>query len=133
MCVIFLVLHAAQKYKYIYKHRIQKCSQSNVAVSILVTPVHYTSLIVSCTIKYLSKSSCSFQECEPGKSVQCLTTGWTTGRSRFYPRQRQMNFSCSLWVQTGSGTHPASCTVGTGGPFPGLKRGQGMTLTTHPI
>jgi hypothetical protein len=31
------------------------------------------------------------------------------------------NFSCSLCVQTGSGAHPASCTVGNMGPFPGVK------------
>ena len=33
-------------------------------------------------------------------------------------------------VQTGSGAHPASCTVGIGS-FPGVKRGQGVTLTPH--
>jgi hypothetical protein len=31
------------------------------------------------------------------------------------------DFSYSLCVQTGSGTHPASGTVGTGGPFPGAR------------
>jgi hypothetical protein len=31
------------------------------------------------------------------------------------------DFSCSLCVQTGSRDHPASCTIGTGGPFPGGK------------
>jgi hypothetical protein len=31
------------------------------------------------------------------------------------------DFSNSLCVQTGSGAHPASCTMGTGGPFPGGK------------
>jgi hypothetical protein len=31
------------------------------------------------------------------------------------------DFSCSLCVQTGSGVHSASCTMGTGGPFPGGK------------
>jgi hypothetical protein len=31
------------------------------------------------------------------------------------------DFSSSLCVQTGSGAHPASCTKGTGGPFPGDK------------
>jgi hypothetical protein len=31
------------------------------------------------------------------------------------------DFSSSLCVQTGSGAHPASCTMGTGGPFPGTK------------
>jgi hypothetical protein len=43
------------------------------------------------------------------------------------------DFSSILCVQTGSGSHPASCTMGTGGPFPGgLKRGRGVMLTTHP-
>jgi hypothetical protein len=35
----------------------------------------------------------------------------------------------SLCVQTGPETHPASCTICTGGPSPG---GGGVTLTTHP-
>jgi hypothetical protein len=30
-------------------------------------------------------------------------------------------FSSSLCIQTGPGAHPASCTMGTGGPFPGGK------------
>jgi hypothetical protein len=28
--------------------------------------------------------------------------------------------------------HPASCPVGTGGLYPGLKRGRAVTMTTHP-
>jgi hypothetical protein len=31
------------------------------------------------------------------------------------------DFSSNLCVQTGSGAHPASCPMGTGGPFPGGK------------
>jgi hypothetical protein len=62
----------------------------------------------------------------------CLATGWTTGRSRFDPRQRREDLFSGRCVRTGCGAHPASCTVGTGGPSPGLKRGRGMTLTTHP-
>jgi hypothetical protein len=46
---------------------------------------------------------------------------WTNGRSRFDPRRRQNNFSSSLCVQTGSGAHPAYCTMGFGGNFPGAK------------
>jgi hypothetical protein len=33
-------------------------------------------------------------------------------------------------VQTGSGAHPASCTMGTVS-FPGVKSGRGVTLTPH--
>jgi hypothetical protein len=51
----------------------------------------------------------------------------------FDPRQGQRIFSSSLCVHTGSGAHPASCTMRTGGPFPGgVKRGRGVNLTTHP-
>jgi hypothetical protein len=66
------------------------------------------------------------------QSMQCLATGWMTARSRFDPRQRRKDFFSSLYVQTGTGAHPASCPVGTGGPFFGAKCGQGVTLTTYP-
>jgi hypothetical protein len=42
------------------------------------------------------------------------------------------DFSSSPCVQTGSGAHPASYPIGTGVLFPGVKRGRGVTLTTHP-
>jgi hypothetical protein len=35
------------------------------------------------------------------------------------------DFSSSLCVQTGSGAHPASCPMGTEGPFPGGKSAAG--------
>jgi hypothetical protein len=52
------------------------------------------------------------------QSVWCLATDSTTGRSKFDPRQRRNDFSYNLCVQTGSGAHSVSCTMGTGGPFP---------------
>jgi hypothetical protein len=65
-----------------------------------------------------------------GSSVStCLATDWTTGiRS---PAEAK-DFSSSLCVQTSSEAYPASYPMGTGGPFPGIKRGVGVTLTTHP-
>jgi hypothetical protein len=41
------------------------------------------------------------------------------------------DFSSSLCVQTGSEPHPASCTMGTGEPFRGAKRGRRLTLTSN--
>ena len=38
----------------------------------------------------------------------------------------------SALVQTGTGAHPASCTMNTGS-FPGVKSGRGVTLTPHPL
>jgi hypothetical protein len=43
------------------------------------------------------------------------------------------DFTSNLCVQTGSEARPAFCTMGTGGPFPGVMRGRIGTLTTHPI
>jgi hypothetical protein len=42
------------------------------------------------------------------------------------------DFSCSLCVQTGSGAHPASCTMGIGGPFPGGKARPGRDADHSP-
>jgi hypothetical protein len=59
--------------------------------------------------------------CDPGSLVSIASGYGLYGRAiEFEPRQRPKDFSSSLWVQTGSGAHPASCTVGTGGPFPGV-------------
>jgi hypothetical protein len=41
------------------------------------------------------------------------------------------DFSCSLCVQTGSGAHPASCTMGTGVLSPGVKARPGRDAD-HP-
>jgi hypothetical protein len=43
------------------------------------------------------------------------------------------DFSSSLCIQTGSGAHPASWTMGTGGPFPGGKARSGRDADhSHP-
>jgi hypothetical protein len=42
------------------------------------------------------------------------------------------DFSSSLCVQTGSVAHPASCTMGTGGPFPGGKARPGRDADHSP-
>jgi hypothetical protein len=43
------------------------------------------------------------------------------------------DFSSSLCVQTGSGAPPASCTLGTGGPFPGGKARPGRDADHSPL
>jgi hypothetical protein len=42
------------------------------------------------------------------------------------------DISSSLCVQTGSGAHPASCPMGTGGPFPGRKARPGRDADNSP-
>jgi hypothetical protein len=42
------------------------------------------------------------------------------------------DFSSNLCVQTGSGAHPASCTMGTEGPFPGGKARPGRDADHSP-
>jgi hypothetical protein len=43
------------------------------------------------------------------------------------------DFSSSLFVQTGSGAHRASCTMGTGGHFPGAKARPGSDADHSPL
>jgi hypothetical protein len=50
----------------------------------------------------------------------------------FVPQQSRKDFSHSLCVQTGSGAHPASCPMGTGGPFPGSKARPGRDANHSP-
>jgi hypothetical protein len=54
------------------------------------------------------------------------------GRPRFDPLQRGKDFSSILCIQTGSGAHPASCTMGTGSPFPGAKARPGRDADHSP-
>jgi hypothetical protein len=42
------------------------------------------------------------------------------------------DFSSSPCIQTSSGAHPASCTMGTGGPFPGGKAQPGRDADHSP-
>jgi hypothetical protein len=42
------------------------------------------------------------------------------------------DFSSNLCVQTGSGAHPDSCTMGTGDPFPGGKARPGRDADHSP-
>jgi len=60
---------------------------------------------------------------EPGSSVG-IATGW-------YGDRIPVGAGFSAPVHTGSGTHPASCTMDTGS-FPGVKSGRGVTLTPTP-
>jgi hypothetical protein len=57
---------------------------------------------------------------------------WTTGLMRFDPGRRQKDFSSNLCVQTGYVAHPASCTMGTEGPFRGGKARPGRDAGHSP-
>jgi hypothetical protein len=63
------------------------------------------------------------------QAVQYLTAGWTIG---FRSPTGAEDFSSSFCVQTGSGAHPASCTMGTGGPSPGSKARPGRDVDHSP-
>jgi hypothetical protein len=48
------------------------------------------------------------------------------------PTEAKGFFSSSLCVQTGSGAHPASCTMGNGGPLPWPKARPGRDADHSP-
>jgi hypothetical protein len=64
----------------------------------------------------------------PGSSVG-ITTELRAGRSG---DRTPVGARFSSLVQTGPGSHPAPCTMGTRS-LPGIKSGRSVTLTPHPL
>jgi hypothetical protein len=66
------------------------------------------------------------------QSVWSLATDWTTGRSRFDPGRGQRIFPLATVSRLALGPTqpPVQCVPGV--LSPGLKRGRGVTLPTHP-
>ena len=62
-------------------------------------------------------------------SVVCKATGYGLDGPGIESR---LGTRFSAPVQTGPGTHPVSCTMGTGS-FLELKSCRGVTLTPHPL
>jgi hypothetical protein len=71
--------------------------------------------------------------CEAGSSVSVVSDYGLDDRAiEVLSLAEAKNFSSSLCVQTGSGAHSASCTVVTGGPFPGAKARPGRDADHSP-
>jgi hypothetical protein len=59
---------------------------------------------------------------KPGSSASIVSVNGLDDRAiEVRSLAEAKDFSSSLCVQTGSGAHPASCTMDTGGPFSGGK------------
>jgi hypothetical protein len=70
---------------------------------------------------------------EPGSSVSIVSDYWMDDRViGVRSPAGEKDFSSILCVQTGSGAHPASCTMGTGGPFPRGKARPGRDSDHSP-
>jgi hypothetical protein len=99
----------------------QKPSDSVVPLPCLYLKLPSTLWSRSSSVEFSPNSKKeTLQSSEAGvaQSVYWLTTDRTTAiRS---PAEAK-DFSSNLCVQTGSEAHPTSCTMGTGGPFPGSK------------
>jgi hypothetical protein len=82
-----------------------------------------------CTVILDTRPTSSSTWAAYAQLVQCLTTDWTAGVRSTTEAE---DFSSNLYVQTGSGAHPASYTVGTGGCFPGGKARPGRDADHSP-
>jgi hypothetical protein len=67
------------------------------------------------------------------QSVQCLTTGWTTGRSGLDPRRGQRIFPLASVFRPALRPTQSPVQWVLGVISLGVKRVQGVLLTTHPI
>jgi hypothetical protein len=77
--------------------------------------------------------SANVRKGEPGSSVIVSGYGLDDGAIEVRsPAEANGFFSFNLCVQTGSGAHPASCTMGTGDPFPGGKARPGCDADHSP-
>jgi hypothetical protein len=76
---------------------------------------------------------CKSDKCELGSSVS-IVSGYGLDDQAIEVRSpvEAKDFSCSLCVHTGSGAHPASCTMDNGGPFPGAKTRPGRDADHWP-
>jgi hypothetical protein len=75
----------------------------------------------------------SYKKREPVSSVSIVSVYGLDGRAiGVRSPAGAKDISSSLCVQTGSGAHPASCTMGTGGPFPGGKARPGRDVDHSP-
>jgi hypothetical protein len=61
---------------------------------------------------------------QPEIATRGLERGHGSWGGRRHPTTYNTETSCEA--------HPASCPMRTGGPFPGAKRGRGVTLTIYP-
>jgi hypothetical protein len=97
------------------------------ALPLLMAMAELTSLLQHVTLSFLRSQSRS-----RGSSVSIVSDYGLDDRAIGvrYPAGAK-DFSSSLCVQTGSGVHPASCTMGTGGPFHGVKARPGRDAD-HP-
>jgi hypothetical protein len=79
--------------------------------------------LISCRMKW--EDNCEWYVCACWSRVSSgsIVSGYGLDYRAIGVRSPEgaKDFSSSLCVETGSGAHPASCTVGTGGPFPGGK------------
>jgi hypothetical protein len=71
--------------------------------------------------------------CEPGSSVSTVSRYGLNDRAiQVRSSAGAKGFSSNLCVQIGSRAHPASCTMGTGDPFPGAKAQPGCDADHSP-
>jgi hypothetical protein len=66
------------------------------------------------------------------QSVYCLATVGGPDDRGSIPGRGERIVPLASCVQTGSGAHPASCTMGTGGPFYGTKARSGRDADHSP-
>jgi hypothetical protein len=98
-----------------------------VKETILVYTENHTTLInTKCKVAFVNAAGkYSYQSVlkrSRVNSVSIVSDYWLDVRAiGVRPPAGAKDFSSILCVQTGSGAHPASCTMGTGGPFPGGK------------
>jgi hypothetical protein len=111
-------------------------SSNNVRITITIMLFSLLVFVVLCirakhTI--VTSPSVLLLLCEPGSSGSIVSGyGLDDRTTEVRSPVEAKDFSSNLCVQTGSGAHPASCTMGTEDPFPGGKARPGRDADHSP-
>jgi hypothetical protein len=104
---------------------IHQKTEHTIAGAAILSVIFMNCLYCILSVTWLPNNACA----RVAQSVCCLTTDWTAGVRSLTEAE---DFSSSLCAQTGSGTQPASYTVGTGGSFHGGKAQMGCDADHSP-
>jgi hypothetical protein len=104
------------------------------SVHILTYVLLQVLLLMYCILYSALFPTCTFLRGSRGNSVSIVSCYGLDDRMIEVPFPAGAeDFSFSLCVQTGSGAHPVSCIMGTGGPFPGDKARPGRDPVHSPL
>jgi hypothetical protein len=91
--------------------------------------INFNEVVAECNLLYISINIININVIQVAQSVQCLATGWIRGS---IPGRGERIFPLACVSRPALGPTQSPVQRVPGILSPGLKRGRGVTLTSHP-